>query len=145
MSGANFGRQSSIMNNCGARKKMSNMNGDNLFMLRDLKRTEIGPTMTHRNKVYNDTCARQVGLWKKEAEKKVNDVRKSQRIFRSNLHRMQADKGRTQYKGIFVPNQFEYVRTQAEKNVCAKRDDLTKIMKTILKDKTEKQILQSVK
>lgn len=78
----------------GARKKMSNMNGDFLLMLRHLKRTEVGPTMCYNNKFHREICDRQVVMWQKEKNMTVHNIRKTQEVVKQHYYKIQSDKKR---------------------------------------------------
>lgn len=89
-----LGSNNSIINTVGARKKMSDMNGEFLLMLRHLKRTEMGPKMRHNNKFLKEICDRQVILWQKEKNMKVRNIRKTQEVVKQHYYKIQSDKKR---------------------------------------------------
>ena len=89
-----MGAADSILSSVGARKRMSHMNGDFLFMLRDLKKTEIGPTMAHRNRFFKETCDKQVVIWQKEKDSIIRDIEKTQKSVKKQYHVIQTDKER---------------------------------------------------
>lgn len=89
-----LGSNNSIINTVGARKKMSDMNGEFLLMLGHLKRTEMGPKMRQNNKFHKEICDRQVILWQKEKNMKVRNIRKTQEVVKQHYYKIQSDKKR---------------------------------------------------
>ena len=122
----------SIINSMAAKKKMSNMNEDYLIMLKDLKRTESGRTMIHKNKFQRDMCAKQVSIWQKENDIKFREMRRRQHTLKNNLHILQLDKQRIERDSV-----AEKKMNIKRKLMTDKENNIQAMMKAFMKRKSE--------
>lgn len=95
------------------RTRLSSMNGDFIYMLKDLRKSETANNVIHNNRLFKVNSDREIDKMQKEHMLQISSIKKSQEAIYKTLVRVNRDKIKTTKER--VSNTQEDLRTRTQK------------------------------